>query len=256
MNKSEYRKLVDEASKKKLRVTKQIEKEIRETYRNVAKNLEGKLVKISSNTLSEKWLFDYKKQLDREIDKITKGLYKSVKTKMIEIIEATNDPQLSLFQDINSKYRLGLENTFNSMFSRVNDDVLKEMLNGKIYKDNLGLSERLWRNSTYTKKDIQSIIMEGLVEKKSAKDLSKDLLSYLRPDASKTGKQAYYNATRLARTSINHSYQMATKRSAKNNPFIEGIKWHSAMQHGRTCQLCMDRDGEVFSVKDLPLDHP
>lgn len=254
MNKSEYLKLVEEASNKKMKITKQMEKEIRDVYREVARDLEKKLAKANPNSLNERWLYDYKKSLEREIDSITKSLYKSNKQKIEQVIKATNDPQLSLFQSINSKYDLGLESTFNSMFSRVNKEVLNEILLGKIYKDNRGLSDRLWIDSRHMKKDIQSVVLEGIAGKKSAYDMAKDLRAHVDPD-NKTTKQINYNATRLARTSINHSYQLALKRSSTNNPFVTGLQWHSALSH-RSCEICKERHGKIYTSEEIELDHP
>lgn len=266
MTKNEYLKLVDEASKKKLQITKQMEKDIREVYRNVAKDLEKQILKANPNTITEKWLHDYRKELNREIDNITKNLYKSNKDKMKEMIEASNSPQLSLFQSINSKYDLGLETTFNSMFSRVNSDALNEILRGNIYRDGKGLNDRLWIDAKYMKKDIQIVILEGIASKKSAYDLAKDLEKYVNPDMKKdfewskaypgTRKKIDYNAQRLARTSIQHAYQTSQKRSCERNPFIDGLEWNSVFSHGRTCEICMERHGEIFKVEDTPLDHP
>ena len=45
-------------------------------------------------------------------------------------------------------------------------------------------------------------------------------------------------------------------QSQMHNPFCTGIIWHSEMIEGRTCELCAERDGTVFAVNDLPLDHP
>ncbi|NMA85483.1 MAG: hypothetical protein GX962_16650, partial [Epulopiscium sp.] len=69
-------------------------------------------------------------------------------------------------------------------------------------------------------------------------------------------KKVDYNAMRLARTSINHSYQTASIQASSMNPFVEGIKWESAQIHGRTCELCMERHGRIFPKDDVPLDHP
>ena len=51
---------------------------------------------------------------------------------------------------------------------------------------------------------------------------------------------------RLARTSINHSYQTASIQSSSMNPFVEGIEWWSARIHGRTCELCMEDMDKYF----------
>ena len=69
-------------------------------------------------------------------------------------------------------------------------------------------------------------------------------------------KRVDYNAMRLARTSINHAYQTSSIQSSNMNPFVEGIQWHSAMIHGRTCELCMERHGQIYPIDDVPLDHP
>jgi len=61
---------------------------------------------------------------------------------------------------------------------------------------------------------------------------------------------------RLARTSINHAYQTSSIQSSNMNPFVEGIQWRSAMIHGRTCELCMERHGQIYPIDDVPLDHP
>jgi len=61
---------------------------------------------------------------------------------------------------------------------------------------------------------------------------------------------------RLARTSINHAYQTASIQSSNINPFVDGIEWRSALIHGRTCELCIERHGQVFPKDDVPLDHP
>lgn len=266
LNKNDYLDLVRKANNEKMIITKQIEKDIRNIFREVAKDLEKRLAKSTPNSLNERWLYDYRKELNRQIDLLTDSIYKSTKDKLKEVIEDTTSPQLSLFNSIDSKYSLGLEKTFKSMFSRVNKDVLSEILRGGIYKDNRGLSERLWLDSRHIKKDIQQIILEGIASKKSAYDLAKDLEKYVNPDVKKdwdwskvypgARRKIDYNAQRLARTSINHAYQMATKRSCKDNPFVEGIKWHSAMQHGRTCELCMSRHEQIYKAEEVPYDHP
>lgn len=77
----------------------------------------------------------------------------------------------------------------------------------------------------------------------------------------KKGRSTYYfgrvdyNAQRLARTAIAHAYQQSIVQSTKNNPLATGIRWISAMAE-RTCEICIERDGKVFSPDDLPLDHP
>lgn len=64
-----------------------------------------------------------------------------------------------------------------------------------------------------------------------------------------------YNAQRLARTLINHAYQQNVVRQAKTNPFATGVKWEASGGE-RMCEICEERDGKIFPVDDVPLDHP
>ena len=104
------------------------------------------------------------------------------------------------------------------------------------------------------------------MQKKSAIELANDLETFVKEPAKRgsdwgksypqlKNRKVDYNAMRLARTSINHSYQTATIQSSTLNPFVDGIKWRSANIHGRTCELCMSRDGKIYDAKDVPLDH-
>lgn len=156
---------------------------------------------------------------------------------------------------------------FSTMFSKVNDNIVKDIISGNLYKDNKTLSNRIWRYGDEFEKDIQYTINKAILEKKSAIELAADLEKYIL-DPAKRGsdwgssyphlrsKKVDYNAMRLARTSINHAYQNATIQSSGMNPFVEGIEWWSALLHGRTCELCRERHGQIFPKDDVPLDHP
>jgi len=155
---------------------------------------------------------------------------------------------------------------FTSMFSKVNDNVIKDIISGNLYKDKKTLSDRIWSYGDEFDKDIQYTVNQAILEKKSAIELAADLEKYVL-DSAKRGsdwgscypqlknKKVDYNAMRLARTSINHSYQTASIQSSNLNPFVEDIEWNSAQIHGRTCDLCMERHGQIFPKNDVPLDH-
>ena len=64
-----------------------------------------------------------------------------------------------------------------------------------------------------------------------------------------------YSAQRLARTAVTHAYQLSLERATKDNPFVEGYRWHSA-GGGRVCPLCQQRNGKLYEKGSLPLDHP
>lgn len=145
-------------------------------------------------------------------------------------------------------------NEFNKMVDNVvdicNEDYLKYMYSGSIYKDGKGLSSRIWesvgRDSSKLEDEIMSCIGKGMA--------SKDMVKYLGKFI-KSGN-ASYNAMRIGRTTYCHMSQLAMQDSARVNPYIQGIKWHSVHAVGRTCAQCKERDGQVYEPKKLPFDHP
>ena len=266
MASKDYLKLCEEAQRQKLKLAKKQEKQIKEIYNDMYLKLSKKLSKVNPNTLSERYLEELKKVLEEEIRLSNNQVKKLIKKNMEKSSELANNVQLDFFMSINDKYDLNMKDTFSSMFSKIPKDAMNEILFGKAYKDRKGLSERIWEHTKRFNKDIDYVIAEGIANKKSTYDIAKDLEKYVNPDAAKdwdwkkvypnTGKKVDYNAQRLARTSINHAFQQAQKRSCEKNPYVEGIRWISANVHGRTCELCRERDNQLFSIKDVPLDHP
>lgn len=266
MASKDYLKLCQEAQNKKLKLAKKQEKQIKEIYENMYLKVSKKLSKVNHNTLSERYLEELKNELEKEIRTIHRQVGKIIKKNIEKSSELANNVQLDFFMSINSLYNLNMKDTFSSMFSKIPKDAMNEILFGKTYKDRKGLSERIWEYTKKFNKDIDYIIAEGIANKKSTYEISKDLEKYVNPDAVKdwewskvyprTNKKVDYNAQRLARTAVNHAFQQAQKRSCEKNPYVEGIRWISANSHGRTCELCRERDNQVFSVKDVPLDHP
>lgn len=247
----EYLKLCYEAQNKKLKLMKKQEKQIVEIYKELYLETSKKINSLDPNSLGTRYAKVMKDIFEQEIRKANKKVNKLVKANAETSSQLANYVQLDFFNMLNKKYELNMENTFISMFGSVNKDAVKEIVFGGAYKDRKGLSERIWQDTRKKTKDIEDIIVKGLSNKTSAKDLAKELLDYINPSINNPG----YCSKRLARTVINHAFQMAQKRSCANNPFVEGIEWRTG-NHNRTCELCKSREGVVYDVKNLPLDHP
>lgn len=265
MASKDYLKLCEEAQKKKLKLMKNQEKQIKQIYNDMYLNISKKLSKVNPNTLSERYLQELKKALEKEIKASNDKIKNIVKDNIKKSSNLANDVQLDFFMSINDKYNLDMKDTFISMFSKIPKDAMNEIISGKVYKDRAGLSERIWLDTKKFNKDIDYVIAEGIANKKSTYEIAKDLEKYVDPNAVKewewvkvypnTNKVVDYNAQRLARTSIQHAFQLAQKRSCKKNPYVEGIKWLSS-NTSRTCELCNSRNGQLFKIDDVPLDHP
>lgn len=265
MASKEYLRLCEEAQRKKLKLAKKQEKEIKQIYENIYLNISKRLSKVNPGSLSERYLEELQKELAKEIKGAHKQVSKIIKKNIEKSSNLANNVQLDFFMQINNKYELNLGNTFSSMFSKIPKDAMNEILFGTAYKDRKGLSERIWQYTKRFDKDIDYIIAEGIANKKSTYEIAKDLEKYVDPNAKKdwdwqkvypnSSKKVDYNAQRLARTAINHAFQQAQKRSCEKNPYVEGIQWISSNTH-RTCELCNSRNGQIYKVNDVPLDHP
>jgi len=105
-----------------------------------------------------------------------------------------------------------------------------------------------------------------MAQNKSIYQMSKELERWVNPDKARpwnlrnaAGRRIYprsvdYNAQRLARTLVQHSYQQSFIESTKNNDLIEDYIW--VANGSRACPICIDRDGKHFPKDDIPLDHP
>ncbi|ADK16184.1 hypothetical protein WX45_01786 [Clostridium ljungdahlii DSM 13528] len=263
---NEYQSLIKEARENRDKLTRNQFKQIRDLYKEAAKDLKIKANKARKGSLTERWLKDYSKAVRSKVKEMNKMLKSIIEENMKSSAEYATAIQLDFFGQINMRYGLGMSKTFTSMFSQVPSDVVEEVVKGNIYKDGRGLSKRIWWTGNKVNGDIDKIIQKGIVEKKSAIELAQDLQAYVNPDAQKdldwkkvypgTSKTIDYSAQRLARTSISHAYTLSLLKSCERNPFITKVRWHSVFAPGRTCSLCKDRDGREYLLKDCPMDHP
>nr|DAN27606.1 MAG TPA: minor capsid protein [Caudoviricetes sp.] len=253
-----YLELVEEARRKKLILVDDCKQELSKLYLRAYKDINNKVFTKDSNI----WAMQYRDELKKRTKELNPILYETVKNYAEKSADIGVYPEWALFSKILGDKDHEILNTL----TRIPEEVVRELLNGDMYKDNQGLNKRIWRFQKENEQKIDYIIQRGLIEKKSTFEIAKDLEMYVNPKAKKTfeWKKVYpnagnktidFNAYRLASTSITHAYQMATIRAAQANPFSEGVKWHSVLSQ-RTCQLCKERHGKIFKAEDVPLDHP
>lgn len=152
--------------------------------------------------------------------------------------------------------------------------IVNNILNGNVYQNGWSLSSAIWGHTQNFNKVMTRIVAKGTATGKSAFEIAQDLEKYVNPDVAKpsrviefinpnTGQKdkfyfgnVDYNAQRLARTMVSHAYQQSFMHVNEGDPFVTKYVWISALQHGRTCSVCFDRDGQLFDKDKLPLDHP
>lgn len=246
----------------RLNITKAQEDEISKLYHQVYLDLKKKMDKLShSGTTSESLRKTYLNKLTKEL----KASYKSLGVGLEKTIEkGIMDTATAVVQN-NADWLKKAGLTIEGAYSYVPKDIVSMLVTDQLYGEGWTLSKAIWGHTQKTLHDIDKVVATGVAANKSAYEIAKDLEKYVNPSAKKewdwskvypgTSKKVDYNAQRLARTMVSHAYQQSLLATTKYNPFVTGYRWRSAHTH-RTCELCNERDGQVYSANDLPLDHP
>lgn len=260
------------ADKRKQRLTNATKRRIKRIYQDAFVD-----ALVSVNAMSGTRALEYykirqvEKQLLNASDEIYTLLQKEIK---MSVKDAAKIPAKAI-DDMMKQAGFNLKGAF----SYVPDDIVEKLASGSIYKKEWTLDSTLWKMNQATQRNIQDIVAKGLVNGVPIEDISNELEKYVLPYSKKAwkkpelvydpAKKKYveyagraifranvdYNAQRLARTMIQHSYQMSIVETQRENPWGHGIMWHSS-NSGRVCAICAERDGEIYAPEELPFDHP
>lgn len=262
MASADYLPLVQAARERVLRISAQQSRDLARIYAEIAADLRRESAKRGVHTLTYRFLMDYAKNLRKESEEIFAGQRDLIAGNLRSAAGTTVEAQRAFFAQAAPQ----LSGRFSDVFSRASQKAVNELLSGGIYENFAGLSERIWNYRGSFDRDISEIIRRGILAKKPAFNLAKDLELYLDPSAAKpwdwnkvypgVSRKVDYNAQRLARTSVTHAYQLALERSTRDNPFVTKYQWLAGNSHARICGLCLSRDGKYFDKGSVPLDHP
>lgn len=255
---TDINKAMKKVERKRNLYTKAADKAILQLYKKVGEDYSKKLEQ--NGNIDEYTLKQHEEYFKKEYERVAKATESIIKTKVKRMIKDTVDAQEKNINDLSKKFGLNFGTTFKDKFSTVNEDALRMILTGKVYKDNISISERIWNN----KNKVNKKIAEMLAQKKHPIDISREIEQFVNPnkrkytdakDFLKVHNKVEYNALRLSRTYINHAYQEAAKDTSEANPFIKKLIWKSS-HHKNMCGMCAARDGKEYNPKDMPLDHP
>jgi len=253
---------IKSAEKARNEITKRQTNEVRMMYKRAAKSIVRKSAALQgkdniSSVLRQQYLNELEVILKKEYDKLSIQLGLNIKATMTATAEA-------VIKDSNVWItKVGMK--IDEAWMHLPNQIVQNISTGKIYDSGWSLSKRIWGINEKTMKDIHSVIAEGVAQNKGSFDIAKDLEKYVNPNAVKkwdwskvypgTAKKIDYNAQRLARTLVQHSYQQSFKETTEKNPWVEKYKWLSAFS-ARSCEICKNRDGQLFDKDKLPMDHP
>lgn len=255
-----------DAEEAKKSIMAEQQREIAKLYEDwaddIAKQAEYYSHKFTSSAfVSERYYKQLRRQLRKTSQEVSNEIYNKIKSNMYLISDEVVKSNVKWLKSFGFS-----EEGLNATFSYVPKDTVERLITGQIYKSGWSLSKRIWGDNEQTLKDIYQVMAKGIAEQKPIYDIAKDLESYVRPNARLPWnlrmadgvriykKQVDYNAQRLARTLVQHSYQQSFISTTKDNPFVLDYVWHA--NGSRVCELCMSRDGVHYKKDELPMDHP
>ena len=215
----------------------------------------------ASSVVSERQMKELKKQLRATSQQVSNEVYNKIKTNMYTIADTVVADNVKWLESFGFS-----ANGLNAAFSYVPDSIVRNIVTGQIYDGGWNLSKAIWSDNEKALKEVYGIVAKGVAQNMSIYDIAKNLEVYVSPSKKKPWnltapdgvkifkKSVDYNAQRLARTLVQHSYQQSFIATTQKNPFITEYEWNS--NGSRVCELCKARHGEKFKKDELPMDHP
>lgn len=252
ISKAEVARLMDQAYK-------EAKKELGRELRTISVGLAHVAAQAKARDAINKYTDDMTEMVDRaanatmhRVSRQTAEAHIAAEHEMLASVGAKRTPQI----------RIIASNKINSVVARS----VEKLLIGTVYPDGLPISHRILRNRQAIRRDIHTLITNGIYQGKGIDDIVSQILRYVDPkgdrDWNKLVEDGFsmhrrnvaYNSHRLVRTLSQHAYQSAIEASAMDNPFITGFRW---LANGSDpCPICIARNGRVFDKGRAPLDHP
>lgn len=269
-------------------VTMQQQKKIRKLYAELYQDVTKQIVNMGNEDLRKQNLVLLQRQINNRIHIMSQNIKNGIVEDMRTVSETVVIDARSFLKQCGFK-----DSDIHNAFQYVPEQIIKNIYIGNVYQNGWTFSGAIWKMEQRNRGVINTIVSKGTAQGKSAFEIAKDLEKYVNPSARKASRkinfQKYkrdifgnivydkngnpvidptfpkdtfyfgnvdYNAQRLARTLISHAYQQSFRNVNENDPFVIDYVWHSAGIHGRTCDICLQRDGKHFKKDELPEDHP
>lgn len=262
-----YQQRVLNARKEFLRLNKKQEKELLSIYRELAKQLSSEIDSCRTSS-SKQYLSEMEEMVQAYTNYLELKLNKTIKNNIKASSHIASSVELAYYNSITNDVRL--RTIFNKLVVTTSANTVKKLIQGQYYADGKTLDHRIWNLTKKNAKDIDTLIKVNISRGANSRKLAKQVDKYVNPlkrTEAKTfvsgmSSKVSYQAQRLARTSITHSFAETTIENAKNNPFNIGIKWilstshyeKQVKRHGP--DICDKYADKIFKPKDVPVQHP
>ena len=214
-----------------------------------------------SSPVSQAYYQQLYQQMQAQSKEIANGVYTNITNGMAQVSDAVVKDAVDWMSGFGFSKK-GLD----AAFSYIPQSTVNSLVTGSVYgkPGSWSLSAAIWGDNEKTLKDIYYIMSQGVAAQMPIEDIAKKLSQYVSPTkqlswVGSNGMRIYkhavdYNAQRLARTLVQHTYQQSFVAATKDNPFVTEYVWIA--NGSRVCPICADRDGAHYKKDKLPLDHP
>lgn len=252
---------------------------VRMQYIRAANDIAKEIRTAKRGSLTERWLISYKRELDKEIERLGRNIYGAVTDGAQAAAEARAEATAEYLRRAAAQARI--DDSFVSTLSQIPTDAVRAVVEGRLYTDGRRLSARIWSATGRLEGNISQILQQGVAQQMDALTLARHLEAYVNPEAAcpvswhkvypdiPFDRKIDYNALRLARTTLTHAHWYTLREAARRNPLCRGIKWHLSDQHYErqiavagedVCDEYARHDEGlgrgVWSIDRLPLPHP
>lgn len=254
-----YQQRVLNARKEFLRLNKKQEKELLRIYQELAKQLSSEIASCRTSS-SEQYLREMEDLVQTFMNELNSKLNNVIKNNIRSSSQISSITSLAYYESITNDVKLRA--MFNKSVINTSANTVKKLIQGKYYEDGKTLDQRIWNITRKNAKDIDTLIKVNILRGANARELARQVDKYVHPLKKTEAKtivsgmssKVSYQAQRLARTSISHSFAGSTIENAKNNPFNKGVRWNLSASHPKH-DICDDYAGKVFKLDEAPLQH-
>ena len=248
-------------------LSKQQAKDISALYMDWASQIDG-LADYYSKKIAPSYSLEtlYQQQLKKQVTEMSKqvanGVYDKANTNLYKVADAVVSDNIEWMK----QFGLG-DDVVDAAFSNIPQSTVNALLTGSVYGQagSWSLSKSIWSDNQDTLKKIYQIVAQGSVMQMPTGEIAKKLEEFVNPSKQFKwngpsgyppvyGKKVDYNAQRLARTLLQHCYQESFIAVSQKNPLITKVKY--VANGSRACDVCKARDGKVYAITKVPLDHP
>lgn len=235
-----------ELGKQYLRVSEKLKKEFLLTIEEL-KNKEG-VIQPSDLYKSDRY-YRLMNQVNEELSNLALKQNKAFENAMPKVYEEQSLIENSVLGD-----KFGL-------YSTVDKEAAKRVVDELWCSDGKGLSDRIWKNKDYLMQSLEQSLFDFVSMGQPTAQLTQDLISAQmgRPFSElsnildKDFREAYNNARRLVRTETARVQNRATQDRYKDAGFTK----YRIVAEPDCCEVCDDLSRQVFDIDDLVIPaHP